>query len=196
MQYNGATVFTVLIIGALMGVVDAGAADRVSLFDGATLEGWTVTKCKAAVDNGAILIEDGNGLIQTEKQYGDFVLEYEWKALAEDNWDSGVYFRYTTVPPGKAWPDKYQVNLRKGMEGNVQGIDGAESTGLVKDGEWNTFKLTVKGNTIALEINGVAAWNASGLEGPEKGFISLQAEVPNGGKFLFRNLFITELAAE
>ena len=77
--------------------------------------------------------------------YGDFILEFEWKKLAEDAWDSGVYFRYDTVPPKRPWPGRYQVNLRKGLEGNVGGIEGAESSGLIKPDEWNRFKLTVRG---------------------------------------------------
>ena len=136
----------------------------------------------------------GGGLIQTEAKYSDFVLEFEWKALAEDNWDSGVYFRYNEVPKGKPWPPRYQVNLRKGMEGNVEGIEGAVSKGLVKDGDWNSFKLTVKGTGLSLEINGKDAWKAEGVSDIDAGFIALQAEVPNGGQFRFRNLYITELA--
>ena len=38
-----------------------------------------------------------------------------------------------------------------------------------------------------------SAWTAEGLSGPEKGYIALQAEVPAGGQFRFRNLYITEL---
>ncbi len=171
----------------------AGAAGRVALFDGRTLAGWTVRMCEAVVDGGELLIKGGNGLVQTEKQYADFVLEFEWKALSTNKWDSGVYFRYDSVPEGKPWPPRYQANLRQGLEGNVDGLNGAKSKGLVKDGEWNRFKLTVKGTTAALEINGQPAWTGDGLQGPRAGFISLQAEVPNGGQFRYRNVYITEL---
>ncbi|NLH17641.1 MAG: DUF1080 domain-containing protein [Phycisphaerae bacterium] len=166
---------------------------RVSLFDGKTLNGWTVIGCKAAVDKGDILIEDGNGLVQSQKQYANFVLEYEWKALKADQWDSGVYFRYTAVPAGRPWPERYQVNLRKGDEGNVGDLSGAKTPDLTKHGDWNRFKLTVNGTRASLEINGKPAWSADGLSGPDRGFIALQAEVPGGGQFRFRNIFITEL---
>jgi len=79
------------------------------------------------------------------------------------------------------------------MEGNVGGIKGAASTGLIKPAEWNKFKLTVKGPNVELEINGKTAWKASGLKFRDKGFIALQAEVPGGGKHRFRNIFVTEL---
>lgn len=186
----------------LAGTISAAAADdakaptarqRIALFDGKTLDGWEVLKCEAVVTNGNILIQGGNGLVQTRKKYGDFVLEYEWKSLKADQWDSGVYFRYDTVPPNKPWPARYQANLRKGEEGNVGGLKGATSQGLFKNGEWNSFKLTVRGTSAAMELNGQPAWKAEGLEGPQAGYVSLQCEVPGGGQCLFRNIYLTEL---
>jgi hypothetical protein len=156
------------------------------------LSNWDVLKCEAEVQDGALLIKGGNGLVQTKEQYGDFVLDFECKALKEDNWDSGVYFRYTEVPKGQPWPPRYQVNLRKGLEGNVGELKGASSKGLVKPGEWNRFVLTVRGATAELEINGKPAWKTDGIAVP-KGYISLQAEVPGGGQFLFRNVRIKPL---
>ncbi len=169
---------------------------RVALFDGKTLDGWTVLKCEAVVDNGDILIKAGNGLIQTEKKYGDFILEFDWKALRDDKWDSGVYFRYDSVPANRPWPGRYQVNLRQGMEGDVGALEGARSQGLMKIGQWNRFKLTVRGTEASLEFNGKSAWQADGLAGPEKGFIALQAEVPGGGQQRFRNIYLTEGSRE
>ena len=170
-----------------------GPGKRVALFDGKTLNGWTIIKCEAMVDNADILITAGNGLIQTEEKYGDFILEFEWKALRDNKWDSGVYFRYDTVPEGRPWPNRYQVNLRQGMEGNVGSLEEAKSEGLVKDGEWNKFKLTVQATKASLEINGKSAWQADGLGDPEEGFIAIQAEVPGGGQYRFRNIYLTEL---
>jgi hypothetical protein len=148
----------------------AAAEERVFLFDGKTLKGWTVLKCQAEVDNGEILIKAGNGLVQSEQKYGDFVLELDWKALKQDKYDSGIY------------------------EGNVAGVKGAKSdrTDLIKPGDWNHFKLTVRGAKVELEINGTPAWKGEGLEGPKEGFIALQAEVPGGGQFRFRNIYLTK----
>ena len=188
--------FYSIVIATLMltscSVFESGGK-RVSLFDGKTLDGWTVIKCEATVDDGDILLVSGNGLVQTEKKYGNFIFEFEWKALRDDKWDSGVYFRYDSVPQNRPWPDRYQVNLQQGREGNVGNLKGAESQGLAKDGQWNKFKLTVRGTKASLEINGKPAWEADGLEGPEEGFIALQAEVPGGGQYRFRNIYLTEL---
>jgi hypothetical protein len=199
-RYESASMKTKLICGcvAMLGIlsIPTPAADlpgRVALFDGKTLDGWDVIKCEAVVQDGSILVKGGNGVIQAKKKYADFVLEFEWKSLKADKWDSGVYFRYDSIPDNKAWPDRYQVNLRQGDEANVSGLKGAKCQGLFKVSEWNTFKLTVRGTAAEMEVNGKPAWKADGLEGPKDGFICLQAEVPGGGQCLFRNVYITEL---
>ena len=182
------------VLSALWAAAGA-AAERISLFDGKTLKGWTVLKCEAEVDSGEIFLKAGNGLVQSEQKYGDFVLELDWKNLKQDKYDSGIYFRYDeTMMTGKGpWPPRYQCNLCKGDEGNVAGVKGAKpGSDLVKPGEWNHFKLTVKGATAELEINGKPAWKGEGLEGPKEGFIALQAEVPGGGQFRFKNIYLTK----
>jgi hypothetical protein len=172
----------------------ACALKRMPLFDGKTLKGWTILKCEADVEKGNIILKEGNGLLQSEKQYGDFVLEFEWKALRDNKWDSGVYFRYNKVPKNRPWPPRYQVNLRQGMEGNVGGLKAGCPKELMKPGKWNTFKLTVQGTKASLVMNGKPAWEADGLGDPKKGFVALQAEVPGGGRHYFRKIFVTELA--
>jgi len=168
---------------------------RVALFDGKTLNGWTVLKCEATVDNGDILIVSGNGLVQTAKKYRDFILEFEWKPLRDKKWDSGVYFRYNSVPPNRPWPARYQANLMQGDEGNVSDLPAARSKGLIQPGQWNRFKLTVRGTKAALAINGTPAWEADGLGEPAEGYIALQAEVPGGGQHRFRNIYLTALGS-
>ncbi|MBL7114782.1 MAG: DUF1080 domain-containing protein [Kiritimatiellae bacterium] len=168
--------------------------DWVDLFNGKDLAGWDVLKCEAVVEDGMLLLKSGDGLVQTKQQFADFILDVEWKALNANQWDSGIYFRYTSVPQGGPWPRRYQVNIRKGMEGNVGALPGAKSKGLIVPGDWNRFQLTVRGSEASLEINGKPAWKADGLK-TEKGFISLQAEVPHGGQFLFRKVRIKVLPA-
>ena len=168
------------------------AAEPKPIFDGKTLDGWKVQGCEAVVQNGAILIKDGNGVVYPDKRYSDFVLELDWKALKDDKWDSGIYFRCELPQGERPWPKRWQVNLLKGQEGNVGGLKGATSQGLAKAGEWNHFKLTVVGSQAELEINGKHAWKSDGIEEPD-GYICIQAEVPGGGQFLFRNIRIAEL---
>lgn len=184
---------------ALSAVVCAGshgatrvdAAEPQSLFDGKSLDHWEVLKCDVEVVDGVVLLKAGNGLLQSKQQYKDFTFECEWKTLETKMWDSGIYFRYESVPEGRPWPDKYQVNLRKEMECDLVGFDNGKNSVPVKPQQWNQIALTVKGKTASLKVNGKQAWEVEGIETPE-GYIAIQAEVPGGGKFLFRGMRITQ----
>ena len=190
-----ATALTACFLASVLGnpawAEDAGR--RVQVFNGKDFDGWQVLNCEAGVEDGCMVLKDGNGLVCLNDRYDDYILEFKWKARRDAKWDSGVYFR-CDLPADSArpWPKKYQVNLRQDMEGNVGSLPGAKSEGLVKPGEWNEMKLTVVGPGAKLEINGQAAWEAEGLEQCE-GLIAIQAEVPGGGQFEFKDIYVTEL---
>jgi hypothetical protein len=185
--------FALLAVATLVGA--AGAQTPESLFDGKTLQGWKAVTCEAEVSDGAIFIKGGNGFLLADKEYGDFIFECDWKALNTNMWDSGVYFR-ATLPSGKShWPKEFQVNMRRGQEGCIDGADKVKTASLYKPGGWNHYKLTVKGKTAELEFNGVHAWRRDGIE-PAKGCLCLQAEVPGGGQFLFKKITVVDLDAK
>ena len=189
------TTFALLaLIFALLLNPISNAAERQKVFNGKDLQGWTVSRCEATVENGSLLLKEGNGLVYLEGPYRDFVFEFKWKARNPEMWDSGVYFRCDAPPESekRPWPQRYQVNLRKGMEGNVNELPEARSEGLTKPGEWNEMKLTCIGPAARLEINGKLAWKAEGLE-QEQGIIALQAETPGGGQFEFKDIYLTKL---
>jgi hypothetical protein len=184
-----------LLTATLLGTANTGRTEDktvYSLFDGQSLQGWTIENdCEAAVEDGAIVLKSGNGWLRSDHTYADFILHVEWKALKESDYDAGVYIR--TLRGGKDFPkDSYQINLLQGDEGNIKKLKGASSKGLVKPGAWNSFDITVIGDTVTLKINGRDAYKVGGLKFAS-GYVGLQCEVPKGGQFLFRNLRITEL---
>jgi len=185
-------IVTTLCILAIATVASAADPAPESLFDGKTLDGWKVLTCDIEVQDGAIFIKGGNGILLADKEYGDFILECDWKALDPEMWDSGIYFRCGLPPQGRPWPTRYQVNMRKGLEGSMGGAKHTITKDIYKPGEWNHFKLTVRGNTAELEFNGQKAWTNDGIDTP-RGHLCLQAEVPGGGQFLFKNVTIVDL---
>jgi len=191
-------IFTIAACGLLVacaaGEVVAAPAEgfRRSLFNGENLDGWIVTGCEVAVRDGVLLLESGDGFVRTDHEYEDFVFEVDWRPLKASEWDSGIYFRAALPEGTQKWPARYQINLKQGDEGNVVRMPSATSTGLVKPGDWNHFKLTVIGDTAELEINGTKAWKTDGIE-PRRGYLGLQSEVPLGGQYEFRDFSITEL---
>lgn len=184
--------------GPGLGVRPALAADApvagytIPLFDGAGLDRWVVTGCDVRVDDGRLVLADGDGLVRTHHRYRDFELEFDWRPLRDSMYDAGIYFRCDLPPEGKPWPRRYQINLKQGDEGNLIGVPGARSTGLIKAGEWNHFKLRVVGHNAELWLNGQAAWKTDQIE-PEEGYVGIQVEVPLGGQHAFRDIRLTEL---
>ncbi len=184
-----------LLLPSVLLAQDVPKADEkfVSLFDGKTLDGWKVENCQAEVQDGCIFLKAGNGWVRADKTYGDFVLELEWKALKKEHYDSGVFIRAVAPAAGKSpWPVLNQVDLQQPVVGRIEQYKGAVGRkDLVKQGDWNHFRLVVVGKTAELLINGKQAWKIDNLT-PATGLIGLQCEVPAGGQFLFRNIRISE----
>jgi hypothetical protein len=125
--------------------------------------------------------------LRTEKQYKDFTLELEWRAL-ENGYDSGIFLRAGL--DGKPWPkDGWQVNLLgAALGGLVKGtrtIVPAETPRLPLN-EWVKFRIEVKGKKVKLSVNGEAAWEYEGIDA-EEGYLGIQAE---NKSFEFRNIRI------
>ena len=169
----------------------AGAGEWVDLFNGRTLDGWAVHSgyAKYEVANGAIVgtaVEGSpNSFLCTEKEYGDFILEFEVKC--DPSLNSGVQirsqmakkemffvFRGRKGEPGtrKIPADRvygYQVEIAS-SPGNSGGIydearrgfflaevgDSPEARGALKNNEWNKYRIECKGSSIKTWVNGIA----------------------------------------
>lgn len=182
------------VLTATVSLAAEPAPFSTSLFNGQNLDEWIVTDCDVGVEDGKLVLKGGEGLVRSHHRYADFVLELDWKARKAEMYDSGIYIR-AELPPKGPWPKRYQINLKQGAEGNIGVIPAATSTGLIKPGDWNHFKITVTGTHVKNEINGKLAWEVGGLEVPS-GFIGFQSEVTLGGQFEFRNIRVTELDHE
>jgi hypothetical protein len=111
------------------------------------------------VENGE-LVNDGKGLyLTTDKDYGDFELWLEYKALPDG--DSGVYLR--GVPQVQIWDatkgDPRGLGQDKGSGGlwnNSKGAPGKDpSKNMDKPlGEWNQFKIKMIGERVTVIFNG------------------------------------------
>ena len=175
--------FVALLSGfAAASIVHAAepAGVRSPAFNGQDLAGWHVTGCEAGVENGLLVVKDGNGFVRTDGRYRDFVLELDYKPRKAEMYDAGIYIRCELPAEGKPWPSQYQVNLKQGDELNLIKFPKARSTGLIKVGDWNHCKLTVVGDKATMEINGKPAWETDGIEA-KQGYIGIQVEVPDGG---------------
>jgi hypothetical protein len=170
---------------------DTANAPWVSLFNGKDLTGWVaVHDVTAEVKDGNLRIVKGMGWLRSEKEYGDFVLEADWRALVKE-YDSGFFFR--CIKDGKPWPtDGWQINLRYDrLGGLVRGYASVVPSETEKKpvNEWVKFRMELRGKKCTLYVNGEKAWEYDKID-KDRGFIGIQIE---DRAFDFRNIRIQEL---
>ncbi len=214
-----------LALGAPAGAEEDG---WIRLFDGKTLDGWAQKNGSAAyrVEDGAVVgkTTEGspNSFLCTEKEYGDFELEFEVKV--HDSLNSGVQIRSKQKAAGAAGADAKapegrvygpQVEIAAaGANGSVSGYVYGEATGRgwltpqesrkphahFKNGQWNAFRVVAKGSRIQTWINGEPIGDLADepiYQTHPKGFIGLQVHGIKKGagpyEVAWRNIRIREL---
>src|SRR5690349_15445843 len=163
----------------------------VSLFNGKDLKGWKQLngKAKYTVQNGEIVgttvFGEPNSFLATEKDYGDFVLEFEFKV--DSTMNSGVQFRsesrpdykngrvhgyqYEIDPSKRAWTAGIYDEARRDWLYTMDLNPAAQ--GAFRQGEWNKARIECIGNQLRTWINGVPGAYVIDDMTP-KGFIALQ----------------------
>ncbi len=126
-------------------------------------------KAHWSVENGE-LVNDGKGLyLTTDKDYGDFELMLEYKALPDG--DSGVYLR--GIPQVQIWDstkgDPRGLGKDKGSGGlwnNSKGAPGKDPSKRMDKpfGEWNSFLIKMIGERVTVVFNGETVVNDAVLE--------------------------------
>lgn len=192
-----------------------------SLFNGKDLSGWVdvnTSKETWKVKKGT-LISTGLpiGVMRTDRQYENFILEIEWKHM-EAGGNSGVFVwsegtPFENDPLTKAievqmleldWANQHnetdayvhgELFPTMGMTAIPDNPRGIRSKSLEKrckgKGEWNKYVVVCVDGTVKLSVNGKFV---NGLRASErkKGYICLEAE---GAEIHFRNIRILELPA-
>jgi len=189
--FSGGMTAALLLWAQSAASLKAAEEGWVTLFNGKDLSGWTsVNDTSFEVKEGNLHLVKGMGWLRTEKEYQDFIFEFEWRALVE-KYDSGIYFRAGLE--GKPWPnDGWQVNLRyDALGGLVKGyrnVVPAETPRLPLN-KWVKFRIEVRGKEVTLDVDGERAWEFKNLDAV-KGYIGIQAE---DRAFDFRNIRILPL---
>lgn len=195
-------------------VASAQQPEWTPLFNGKNLQGWKPLNGKAryTVQNGAIIGEtvmgEPNSFLVTEKAYGDFVLEFEFKL--DDLMNSGVQFRSESKPEymnGRV--HGYQFEIDPSPRAWTGGIyDEARRDWLYpldlnpdakpqyKHAAWNQCRIECQGNDIRTFVNGREAAHVVD-DMTASGFIALQVHSINkkedeGKRIMWRNIRIHE----
>jgi hypothetical protein len=198
----------------------------VKLFNGKDLEGWVQRGGKAEYDVadgqivGICVPNTPNSFLCTKKNYGDFILELEFKV--DPTLNSGVQIRSQCfdeprtvelggkkykIPAGRV--HGYQVEIDPSARAWTGGIYDEGRRGWLNDlknneparrafrqNEWNKFRIECRGDSIKTRLNGVPAADLKDSVTPS-GFIALQVHAVKDPKepleVRFRNLRIKEL---
>jgi hypothetical protein len=189
-------------------------ANRITLWNGRDLTGWKFYVNDATVTpDTAVTIRDGvlglatkaSGYLKTEKDYSNYHLHVEWRwpRDAPANTNSGVLLH--VHGPDAVWPLCFEAQLKTGNAGQVVGMgldipdaplqnnrkrapkfaDSSERL----PGEWNSYEIFCRGDTIEVFINGVRQNQVAKLP-VSAGAIALQME---GFPIEFRNVWLEPL---
>lgn len=178
----------------------------VPLFDGKTLNGWTVMGSPAGwqVTDGVIRSEAGKGgnWLRTNRTYSDFVLRLEWRV--SQNGNSGVFVR--CKEDGNPWETGHEVQISNEPRddlhctGSLYGTVAVDPRPDESYERWHTFEIRCEGTRIQVIADGTRCVDADmtrdrAIRGkPLSGYIGLQdAHTGPGGWIEFRNLRLQEL---
>jgi len=181
-----------LLICAL--AVTAGASSQArweNLFNGKNLKGWRSLngEAKFLAEDGTItgitVLNTPNSFLCTEKEYGDFILELDFKLEGKVN--SGIQFRSKSMkaykngrvhgyqfemdPSERAWSGGIYDEARRGWLYDLT-LNPPAQKAFRKD-EWNRVRIEAIGNSIRTWLNGVPCANILDDKTPS-GFIALQ----------------------
>lgn len=193
---NAVCGWMLVVSGLAVAAENPGAA----LFDGKTLNGWKQLGGAAdyQVIDGAIVgaTRPGvpNSFLVTEKNYGDFILEFDarqdvgptnsgvqFRSLSTPDFENGRVHGYQSDidPSPRQWSGQIYEEAQRGWFST--GETNPQAKGLYKFGEWNHFRIEAIGPRLRVWINGGAA--ADVIDAAKaSGFIGLQVHSINNAE--------------
>ena len=182
----------------------SNAFAQTKLFNGKNLKGWKVHGTeKWYVENGELICESGPdkqyGYLASTKDYKDFELTVEFKQ--ESNGNSGVFF-HSSIEGTKITGWQAEVAPKGHSTGGIYESYGREwlikpepsLDHLLKEGDWNTLIVRVKGDLVETFLNGTKMITLEDQKiGSVTGKIALQIHDGGGVKVRWRKVEMKEL---
>ncbi|TXE10293.1 DUF1080 domain-containing protein [Algoriphagus aquimarinus] len=190
----------------------------VQLFNGENLDGWVGNKTSYRAEDGMIVIDPkgtGGGNLFTEKEYGDFILRFEFQLTPGANNGLGIHapLEGDVAYVGKELQildntaDKFAELEEYQYHGSVYGVIPAKRGFQKPVGEWNKQEVIVNHPHIKIILNGETILDGDYLEASKNGTLDhkehpgLQRSsghigfLGHGDVVRFKNISIKELTA-
>ena len=194
--------FSRLLCVLLTGFGFSATNAQIDLFNGQNLDGWTAYGTERwYVEDGLLISESGPdgeyGYLATNEFYKDFELSLEFLQEADGN--SGVFVR-STVEGTKVSGWQVEVAPAGMHTGGVYESYGRgwlikpepDKESVLKEGEWNTLKIRMNGDTLTSWLNGVEMVSITDSKiGAGEGSIALQIHDGGGIRVKWRNIQLT-----
>lgn len=187
-----------------------------SLFNGKDLDGWVGNKESYRAENGMIVIDPqggGGGNLYTEKEYGNFILHFEFQLTPGANNGLGIHapLEGDAAYVGKELQildnraKKYAELQTYQYHGSVYGVIPARRGFLKPVGEWNQQTVIVNHPKIKVILNGTTILEGDYLEASKDGTLDHKEHpglerssghigfLGHGDVVHFRNIRIKEL---
>ncbi len=138
-------------------------SNRKQLFNGRDLTGWQQAgPGRFVVEDGCLRSEGGMGLLwYAEDTFGDCLLRVVYRTSRDED-NSGVFVRIADRPPDPwfAVHHGYEVQiLATGDDwhrtGDIYSLSHSEARPQKPPGEWNIMDITLDGEVVRVELNGV-----------------------------------------
>lgn len=203
-----------LFVIALFAASSALGGESKKLFDGKTLDGWEGDLKTWRVEDGAICggsLEANvprNEFLCTTKSYGDFELKISFKLLGDKkSANGGVQFRTKRIPKHHE-VSGYQADIGQGYWGALYdesrrnkvlaAPDAKTVAKIVKEGEWNDYKIRAEGASIKLWLNGTLTVDYTEKDDKVErtGILGLQVHGGGKTKVLYKDITLVELPAK
>ncbi len=185
--------FTVTLGLLLLGLVSCSSqsseAERTTLFDGSSLDGWRVLgDANWELADGAVSADSGSGFLVTGASYGDFELTLEF--WVDEPANSGIFMRCAD-PEAIRDTNCYEVNIYDTRADQTYRTGGivhvAAPTSVINaGGQWNSYEIRSQGSRLLVTLNGTQTVDVTHDEFV-RGPIALQY---GAGTVRFRNVQI------
>jgi hypothetical protein len=193
-----------IITTMFLAVILTSTFAQTKLFNGKDLKGWKIHGTeKWYVENGELICESGPdkqyGYLATEKDYKDFELTVEFKQ--ESNGNSGVFF-HSSIDGTKITGWQAEVAPKDHHTGGIYESYGRgwiikpdpSLEGILKEGEWNTLTVKMKGDVVETFLNGTKMITLKDEKiGAANGKIALQIHDGGGVKVRWRKVELKKL---